>query len=71
MLSIARAVFSAAVFVSACAARTASWTWSMSGVLARLARRVKVPIRAALTARGSRGCPLVARVCSTQYFELT
>ncbi|KAH7308881.1 hypothetical protein B0I35DRAFT_440900 [Stachybotrys elegans] len=60
VLSIARAVVSAAVFVSACAARTASWTWSMSGILASLARRVKVPIRAALLARGSRGCPFLS-----------
>ncbi|KAH7302986.1 hypothetical protein B0I35DRAFT_447469, partial [Stachybotrys elegans] len=59
MLSIARAVFSAAVFVSACAARTASWIWSTSGILASLARKLRVLMRAALTARGSRGCPLV------------
>ncbi|KAH7323184.1 hypothetical protein B0I35DRAFT_427270, partial [Stachybotrys elegans] len=59
MLSIARVVFFAAVFVSACAACMALWTWLMLGILASLARRVRVPIRAALTACGSRGCLLV------------
>lgn len=37
----------------------ASWICSTPGVLASLARKFRVPMMAALTACGSRGCPLV------------